>query len=294
MALVTPLSIGLPVFNGARYLPQALAALIDQTWSDYELIVIDNASTDKTEEVCRAFASVDKRIRYFRNTENLGAARNYMLTLHHARGAFFKWAAHDDVCAPTFLARCIEELASRSDVVLCHSQSRKIDADGRVGGLYDHEVEALDELPSHRFRRMIRTPHYCIPIFGVMRTEVLRATPGHGGFVGADRNLLAELALHGKIRLIPEPLFERRQHAQTSLAMFRDERARLAWFEPKHHGRRSFPTWRRLREYGASIRRAPLSPAERIQCLAELGGWLAGRHHTGVYNAKLMLRELAS
>jgi glycosyltransferase involved in cell wall biosynthesis len=292
MAAPPPLSIGLPVHNGARYLAAALGSLLDQTWGDYELLIQDNASTDDTGEICQAFAAADARVHYRRNPTNLGAARNYMLTLERARGRFFKWAAHDDVCAPGFLAACMAELAARPELVLCHARSLRIDADGRVTGEYANEVEALDERPSQRFRRMIRTPHYCIPVFGIHRIETLRRTPGHGDHVGADRNLLAELALLGKIRLLPEPLFQRRDHAQSSISAFRDERARRAWFDPAQAGRRTYPTWRRLREYAASIRRAPLAPGDRLACLTELAGWIGGRHHTGARNARLLTAEL--
>ena len=289
-----PLSIGLPVFNGERYLPKALLSLVDQTWSDFELIVCDNASTDKTEEICRAFASADPRIRYVRNAENIGVSGNFMRTLYLARGHFFKWASHDDVCAPTFVARCIEGLQSNPDIVLCHTESRRIDAEGRMLGFYEGEAEAMEDVPWRRFRRMIRTPHLCIPIFGLTRTELLRQTSGIGPYVGSDRNLLAELALRGKILLIPEALFDRRQHRKTSVGQFPDERARLRYFDPQNADRRSFPTWRRMAEYFASIQRAPLSTRERLLCMAQLGAWISGRHHTGVRNARLMMRELVT
>lgn len=286
------LSVGLPVYNGERYLAAALGSLLDQDYTDFELIVCDNASDDRTEEICRAFAAADPRIRYVRQDRNLGAAANYNHCVALARGEYFKWAAHDDVCAPTFLSACVRTLDEDAAVVLCHSASLRIDAAGRSVGSYPDEVDAMDKAPHRRFRRVIREPHYCIPVFGVMRLAVLKATPRHGDYVGADRNLLAELSLHGKVRLLPEPLFQRRDHAESSVSKYSDERQRLAWFDPRHEGRRSYPTWRRLREYAAAIGRAPLSTPERLRCLAELGGWLAGRHHTGAHNARLLLWEL--
>ncbi|MEE4330065.1 MAG: glycosyltransferase, partial [Wenzhouxiangella sp.] len=220
---MTGLSIGLPVYNGERYLAGALGALLDQTYRDFELIVADNASTDRTAEICRAFAAGDERVRYLRNEKNLGAARNYNLTLDQARGRYFKWAAHDDLCHPDFLARCIAVLEAEPETVLVHSRSCAIDDRGRTIGRYDQEVPFDADRPSERFAPAILTPHVCISVFGVMRRDVLMQTIRHGDWVGADRNLLAELALHGRIRLLPEVLFKRRVHEQASIHRFTDE-----------------------------------------------------------------------
>lgn len=287
------LSIGMPVYNGERYLAAALGSLLDQTFTDFELIVSDNASDDATAEIAQAFAAADRRIQYHRAAENRGAAWNYNRTLDLARGPYFKWAAHDDVCAPRFLERCIEVLEREPETLLCHAQSLRIDALGRVTGRYPHELETIEKRPAARFWRMISTPHHCIPVFGVMRSAALRGTPRHGAYVGADRNLLAELALMGHIRLVPEPLFMRRDHPNASISRYPDERERLAWFNPRLAGQSSRPTWRRLSEYRASIRRrVELSALDRIACHAVLLRWLSARHHTGPRNAWLLAREL--
>lgn len=286
------LSIGLPVFNGERHLAAALGSLLDQSFADFELIVCDNASTDATAEICEAFAAADARIRYQRQPRNLGAAANYNRCVALARGEYFKWAAHDDVCLPGFLERCVALLDAEPWSVLAHCHSLAIDEGGRVIGRYDGEVEATDARPSARFWRMISTPHYCIPVFGVMRLTVLRATPMHGEYVGADRNLLAELALHGQIRLVSEPLFQRRHHAGSSITKFRDERERIAWFNPALAGQGGRPTWRRWREYRASIARVPLPFSERLAAHAALLRWMGACHHTGPRNAALLWREL--
>ena len=114
----------------------------------------------------------------------------------------------------------------------------------------------------------------------------------HGDWVGADRNLLAELALHGRIHLVDQHLFLRRHHEDSSITALKDERARLAWFDPQQAGRRSYPTWRRLGEYARAVRRAPLSAMQRLHCCLALFGWLGGRHHAGGRNAKRLLIEL--
>lgn len=286
------MSIGLPVFNGERYLPAALGSLLRQTYTDFELLIQDNASTDRTAEMCQRFAATDRRIAYQRNPENLGAAANYNRVLDRARGRYFKWAAHDDICKPRFLEVCVEVLDNDNSVVLSHAHSEAIDENGRTLGRYADEPQALETQSWQRFNRLILGRHYCIPVFGVMRTSILEKTARHGNWVGADRNLLAELALYGRIRLVDEVLFQRRHHAESSISKYPDERLRTAWFQGEADSIGSYPTWRRLKEYLRGIRRAPLSARERLFCRAVLLKWLAGRHHTGAHNAALLAREL--
>ena len=71
-----PVTIGLPVYNGEKFLRQALDSLLGQTMGDFELIICDNASSDATGQICRAYARADRRVRYYRNATNIGAPRN--------------------------------------------------------------------------------------------------------------------------------------------------------------------------------------------------------------------------
>ena len=84
-------SIGLPVYNGEKYLEQALISILSQTYTDFELIISDNASTDRTQAICREYAAKDPRIRYYCNEENLGAAPNHNRVFELASGEYFKW-----------------------------------------------------------------------------------------------------------------------------------------------------------------------------------------------------------
>src|SRR5262249_60446249 len=108
-------SVGLPVFNGESYLESAITSVLGQTFEDFELIICDNASTDRTAEICNDYAARDSRIRYFRNPRNLGAAPNYNLAFSQARGRYFKWLAHDDRMRPSFLAKTVRVLDDRTD-----------------------------------------------------------------------------------------------------------------------------------------------------------------------------------
>ena len=210
------MSIGLPVFNGADYVAEAIASILGQTYQDFELLIQDNASTDRTEEICQEFARRDSRVSYVRNPENLGAMSNYNLVFERARGRYFKWAAHDDVCAPTFLERCVEVLDAEPSVVLCSGQTRLINDDGspvslRSGargcyvtrhgapvGIIDPEHRAEGAAPARRFWDVLVRTMRTFEIFGLIRSDVLRRTRLHGNYYGSDKVLLAELSLHGR------------------------------------------------------------------------------------------------
>lgn len=292
MADKVRLSIGLPVYNGESYLTAALDSLLGQSFADFELIICDNASTDRTPEICRVFGASDQRIRYHRNETNIGAAGNYNRSLALAGGKYFKWASHDDVCHPLFLEKCISVLDNRPEVVLCHSRSEGIGTRGEVKGYYGEEIAFDAPRPAQRLWQVISRPHVCIAVFGVMRRDILLRTIRHGDWVGADRNLLAELSLYGKIELLPEFLFQRREHAEASIHKYEDESERLAWFDPALAGTISYPTWRRLQEYWKGIYHSPLSAADKTGCYVKLLYWIGARHHTGPRNIQLMFREI--
>src|SRR5687768_11755331 len=110
-------SVGMPVFNGERFIEAALDSVLAQNYGDLEVVISDNASTDDTEEICRSYAAKDDRVRYFRNRINYGIAFNFNNVFRLSSGRYFKWAASDDVCAPDFLSRCVEILDRDASIV---------------------------------------------------------------------------------------------------------------------------------------------------------------------------------
>ena len=104
------ISIGMPVYNGERFVGEALESLIKQTFADFEIIISDNASTDRTAEICRTYAMRDPRIRYVHQPMNVGATRNFQLVLDESVGQYFMWAAADDSWGNSFLEVCLRRL----------------------------------------------------------------------------------------------------------------------------------------------------------------------------------------
>jgi glycosyltransferase involved in cell wall biosynthesis len=106
-------SIGMPVWNGETFVSQAIESILGQTYGDLELIISDNASTDGTSEICRSCANRDRRIRYIRQENNIGAAPNHHEVFRHSSGRYFKWSCHDDFLAPEFINECVGVLLRR-------------------------------------------------------------------------------------------------------------------------------------------------------------------------------------
>jgi len=269
-------SIGMPVYNGADYLEEALDSLLSQSFTDFELIISDNDSTDNTEEICRRYAAGDGRIKYQRFDSNVGATRNYNHVVDVAVGRYFKWAAHDDLCEPTYLQRCVDVLERNPDVGLCYPKTTIIDENGKRVRDFDDGLHLPMDDPYQRYRsfhRRFRAPGECNAVFGLMRTNLLRLTPRIGNYPASDKVLLAEFALLAKFHEVPENLFLRRDHEQTSIRANPSYADRAAWFDPSKRRRLVFPSWRWLLEYFRAINRVSLTPLIRWRCYLETLSW---------------------
>jgi glycosyltransferase involved in cell wall biosynthesis len=288
--------VGLPVYNGERFLGRAIDALLAQTYGDFELVIVDNASTDGTEEICRAYAGRDRRVRYWRNARNLGAMGNFRRAFELSRTELFKWAAHDDEHEPEFIERCVKALDADLGLVLAHTQTRDIDATGATLGILSLGPETNSRDPAERFRFLVRRDYPCVLAFGVARAAVLRRTRLLQDYADCDRVLLAEIGLAGRIIEIPDALFVRREHANRSVCQYRSRQTRNAWFDPSHAGRPAFPYTRQFMGYLTAIQRAPISNLERARCMGVMVEWL-GRNTRGlcedvVYAGRFAARPL--
>lgn len=276
-------SIGMPVYNGQRFLGQTLDSLLSQTFRDFEIVISDNASTDDTEAICRYYAAREPRVRYFRNSTNLGAVKNYNRTFRLSSGTYFRWHGDDDLLEPTYLEKCVAVLDRDPSVVLCHSRTRLIDENG-ADLIFDPQsstftdcqqrvrIERPDPIYAQsddaftRFREALFSITVCQHALGLMRSAVLAKTGLFGSYYDADRALLVEIALHGKFHEVPEALFLKREHPRNSRSLAsRKEKAQ--WASPGNLLFNLFPKVREHAQILSAILRSPLRWRDRAKCI---------------------------
>lgn len=279
-------SIGMPVYNGERYLEEALDSILAQSFDNFEVVISDNASTDRTEEICRAYAQKDERIRYIRMRENCGVIENFNNVFQLSVGEYFKWAASDDVCEHDYLRKAVEMLDRDPSIVLVWARTLGLDEYGTVVPL-EYEISDLNSAesvyspdPTVRFRRLLRNFWWADgPLYGVIRATALSQTsaPGHHRHMSSDQILLTELSLKGRFYEIPDERFFTRVHGRKTSWQQRTmrDRARLVDREDPGTGVRGW--WRMLRGYPhrivlylRCIADAPLSPRQKLVCRYEV------------------------
>jgi glycosyltransferase involved in cell wall biosynthesis len=270
-------SIGLPIFNGENFVSQAIGSIVAQTYTDFELIISDNASTDRTEAICREYAASDRRIRYYRNDRDIGAAANFNRTFELASGEYFKWAAHDDMLAPEYLEQCVAALDAHPDAVLCQALVQQIGEFGESLSIFDTSATGADSpWPSERFAASVLTFHHAIDVFGVIRAEALTKTPLHLPHAGSDKALLADLALESPFTYVKVPLFIHRDHpARFVHKALKNRDETLVWYGANGSAKQVWSWWRHYRALFSIVSRRVADRRERLRCYGHLLRWLA-------------------
>jgi glycosyltransferase involved in cell wall biosynthesis len=267
------LTIGLPVYNGESLLHEAIDALLGQSYKDFELIVSDNASTDRTAEICRTYAEQDSRVRYIRQPQNIGLIPNHNFLVGVARGEFFKWASYDDLYHRDFLQRCVDALDSQPEAVLAHAWCVLMDADRAPVQFFKYPEDTAASRAPDRFQSMLFDGKGDWT-YAVFRTSVLRQTPLHSSYHGGERTLITEFALHGTLYQVPDWMFFRRDHANRH----QSPREWSAGYDPRRANQSAVRLYAEyLWGYVSAIRRSPLPPEEKRECYGHLARWLASR-----------------
>lgn len=277
----------MPVFNAEAYIADALEALLSQSFADFEITISDNASTDHTEQICRDFARRDERIRYECQRENLGAIWNFNHVFARSRGQYFKWASHDDVCMPEYLQRCIDVLDQDPSILWCHSDSGKIDAQGRILSCEDPQADDLAHtrqagLPRkfhqsprrhRRFFGVLLGTNWCVDSYGVIRSEALRKTCMLPSCYGAEKVLMGALSLRGYYHQVPETLFYQRVHPAASSSM-NDAADQWNFMDTRASTRFASTRLRLLRGHIQSVTHTPMPLSDRALCYGVIARYL--------------------
>jgi glycosyltransferase involved in cell wall biosynthesis len=303
MTTAPRLSVGLPVYNGEKYIRESIDSLLGQTYEDFELVISDNASTDSTADICQQYAKQDSRIRYIRQPRNIGLSPNHNFVFAQARGELFKWAAADDLYGRDLLKLCIEALDSHPEVVLAHAWEAAIDENSHVYQSLEYPLATDSPSAPQRFRSilfgssglfestdpdvpgLVRVANEGIlrscDQYGVIRSDVLRQVAPLDSYHHSDRIITVELALHGPFHITPDWLYFRRDYPDRTYNQSPKVRERCAILDPARANRFRNSSALLVAEYFygyyAAIRRAPLSAADRRECYQQVGHWILDR-----------------
>ncbi len=262
------ISIGLPVYNGARYLREAIEAHLAQTHPEFELLISDNASTDATEEISREYERLDSRVRYHRLPVNVGMTANHVHTLTNSSGRYYRWAHADDVPDPGLLEESLARLQSDERVVLCVPNTRSIDQHGNVTRLVPRSLE-LGCIDAVGRAKSILTGDFQMVFFqGLIKRDVLMATSRRWRYFGWDFILLLELALSGGVVQTEHAWLSRRAHSNQATNLQHESEVALRTVEPSLPIRFIFPHWRLQSERCRAILNSSLLLDEKLRLLA--------------------------
>ena len=262
-------SIGLPVRNGDKYLNQSISALLAQSWTDFELIICDNASDDATESICRRFAASDPRIRYVRHQTNLGLTANFNGAFALSSGEYFKWATADDICQPRYVEACVRFLDENPDFVLAYPKTTFIDQAGNPLEINDPGWDMRSDDTAARFRFVIFAGHWNNACLGIVRRSAMLKTSLLANYPSADSRLLGELAMQGKVAELPESLYLRRIHPQSSSQNTED----AAWLAKYYRGNNKslcLPFWNLSLDHWRTIWRSDLKLTAKLSLSGSL------------------------
>lgn len=271
-------TIGLPIYNGGEYLASAVESLLSQTYRDIRLLISDNASTDNSEQVCRSFAESDPRVVYERLDRNIGGIANHQRVRERASSPYFMWAAGDDIWEPTYVEECMRVLMADRDVVVAYALNAEMDGEGRPLRVVDPGPPLDTDDMVARFVVLTSISNVIEPFYGVMRADILRRAAPLRLHPGFDRILFAELALHGKLRQIPRPLYRRRRHSSQSTGAYPSLRTRYKWISPNRPRRLVWPHFGYLFGFAAAARRAAPSLRVLLRCWDHLARWAYWHH----------------
>jgi glycosyltransferase involved in cell wall biosynthesis len=258
------------VYNGESFLRAACDAILAQTFTDFELIISDNGSTDATESICREYAARDERVHYYRNEQNRGGIWNRNRVFALSRGDYFLWHDHDDAIVPTFLERCVAVLDARPEVVNCYANVQIIDEHGQILRHYAEGAALRSTSAYARLRHYIRHDRECALCsiyFGLMRRATLAQTTLFHPYIDSELSLMSELALRGQFHEIADHLFIRRDHPGISTRRYATNKERMAWFDPAKVGRAGGAGWRVLGARLRAITVVPMTPYDRLRCV---------------------------
>jgi glycosyltransferase involved in cell wall biosynthesis len=263
--------VGLPVYNGQKYLPAAIDSLLSQSFSDFELVISDNGSSDATADICADYARMDTRVRYLRSAENRGILWNHRRVFEGVSSPtqYFRWAGADDIMEPGLLQAMVTVLDTRPEVEAVMPDTKNIDDDGQIIGSMERVLDLQSSDVFERAHDILVANYQHVIAYGLLRVSTLRVMRTAPNYPGWDAVFAWELALRGLMVQSAGPVLLRRFHPG-SISRVKTVREFRRWVEPNSKAGMNFPNWTWAYERARVLMACPLSPLERIRISAFL------------------------
>lgn len=258
--------VGLPVYNGERYLAAAIESHLGQSFGDFQLVISDNGSTDATADICSEYARKDGRVTHVRSDTNQGLLWNHRRVLDaiSAPEQYFRWAGADDILEPGLLQEMVTTLDTRPDVEAVVPNTKNIDADGRMIGAMDRVLDLQSDDVLDRARDILVADYQHVIAYGLLRASTLRSMRTQPNYPGWDPIFAWELVLRGKMAQTVEFALFRRLHAG-SISRVKTVGEMRTWVEPTAKTGLGFPNWMWSYERMRTFMSSPLSPRNRLR-----------------------------
>lgn len=273
-------SIGLPLLNEEAFIAKTLDSLLAQDYENVEIVISDNGSVDRTQEICSAYAAKDPRIRYHRFEKTVDISENWARAFQFSEGTFFMWACGHDLFLPNYVSACMNEMIHDPSVVLCYTEIALIDVNGK-------ERFTLPAPPSTQnigpiLRYLISFWHLGgYQICGLMRTDAMKKTNLlTRNSIAGDLIMIQELSLMGTFACVHAPLHRLRDTRPTEVNfdLYLERNAKTMLIKKK--GRRWwFPEWRYLYEQLKALKRAKIGWRRKLILYPALIAAFTAKHY---------------
>jgi hypothetical protein len=201
-------SIGMPVYNHEQCIGTAIESVLAQTYANFEVVICDNCSTDRTEEICRKYAARNDRIRYSRNPTNIGKTKNFLRVLELATGDFFMWACADDIRPTDSLENLMNVMLRSPQAVMAHGPAMVDAAESRK--MFLNSMNLMHEDPGDRMRAFVRGLDHNVILYSLYKAAVLRRLFPRTDFLtmyfGHDYRLCLQMSLLGPVEYSAKPM----------------------------------------------------------------------------------------
>ena len=259
------LSIALPAYNEEKHLAEALDSIMYQLSDvqfDYEVLILDNASTDQTKNIGEKYASKYPKIRYIRNESNVGAIENSNKAVKLSNGEFFMWVGAHDILSDNYIQNCLQIMQSDSSAVVAYPRTIWIDENGNELNIKSGFIDTRGDWVISRFNLTLWTNQHAM--YGLIRSDALKKTRLMKQMIASDAILLLELSLLGSFAHVPEAIWYRRKNRDDEDSYQQIARYRRMLFSSDRYAKSKFPHWKFPYECLAVIWNGPISFKRKV------------------------------